>query len=228
MEKGFLPELTRRNLSEEVYDALRRGILAKHFAPGERLQLDEIEEQLGVSRTPLKVALDRLAAEGLVEVKARRGTFVTENTPEDTADAFDVRRILEVYASELVAERATDADLAELRRIHDQLRQRVTEGQSGGDRFYECIDLDHALHQKVMDLARSSRLKEAWQQVNVHVQMARVRNRDAERVFTQALQEHARLLDALDAHDREGARQAMDAHLRRAMNTLLADMAHGL
>ena len=223
--EGTLPELTRRNLSEEVYDVLRRGILSKHFAPGERLRLDEIERQLGVSRTPLKVALDRLATEGLVDVKPRRGTYVTQNTPEDTAEAFGVRRVLEVYACELIVERMGKADLSRIRELHEKLKQLAEAGESGGDTFYECIDLDHQFHEELMSQAGSARLKDAWQDVNVHVQMARARSRDAVRLFTTSVEEHERILEAFLASDGDAAKAAMDAHLRRAQGMLLEEMS---
>ena len=223
--KGTLPELTRRNLSEEVYDVLKRGILSKHFAPGQRLRLDEIEGQLGVSRTPLKVALDRLATEGLVDVRARRGTFVAENTPDDTAEAFSVRRVLEVFACELVAEGVEKDGLGRLGELHEMLKQRVEEGESAGERFFECIELDHQFHEEMMSLAGNSCLRSAWQDVNVHVQMAQVRIHDAERLFTDSVEEHGRVLDALEENDADAAKAAMDAHLRRAQKMLLAEMA---
>ena len=222
---GTLPELTRRNLSEEVYDVLKRGILSKHFAPGERLRLDEIETQLGVSRTPLKVALDRLATEGLVDVKPRRGTFVTQNTPNDAAEAFGVRRVLEVYASELVAEQAGSADLSRLASYHRKLKDLVEAGESAGETFYQCIDLDHQFHEELLNLAKNGRLKEAWQDVNVHVRMARVRSRDAERLFTESVAEHGRILEAVQAGDAVAAKVAMEAHLKRAQAMLMAEMA---
>jgi len=222
--EGTLPELTRRNLSEEVYDVLKRGILSKHFAPGERLRLEEIETQLGVSRTPLKVALDRLATEGLVDVKPRRGTFVTKNTPDDTAEAFGVRRVLEVYACELIAERMGEADLSQLADVHQRLQRLVEAGGSGGDTFYDCIDLDHQFHEELMKQSGSTRLNDAWRDVNVHVQMARVRSRDAERLFNTSVEEHGRILEALQAGDGDAAKAAMDEHLRRAQRMLLEEM----
>jgi DNA-binding GntR family transcriptional regulator len=223
-----LPELTRRNLSEEVYDVLRRGILTRYFAPGERLKLDDIEEQLGVSRTPLKVALDRLSAEGLVVVMPRRGTFVSDDTPDDTAEAFDVRCVLEAYAAELAAETASDAGLKKLRAKYAALDAKVAEGESGGECFLECLDLDRGFHETLIALAGNSRLTEAWEGVSVHVHMARVRNRDAERVFTVSLREHEEILKAIEAHDPAAARAAMDAHLGRAKANLLEDMARDL
>jgi DNA-binding GntR family transcriptional regulator len=226
--QNALPELTRRNLSEEVYDVLRRGILTRFFSPGERLKLDDIEEQLGVSRTPLKVALDRLAAEGLVDVLPRRGTFVSEDTPDDTAEAFDVRRVLEAYAAELAATKATDAGLKRLRAKLAALDAKVAEGCSGGECFLECLELDHGFHETLIGLTGNSRLVEAWEGVSVHVQMARVRNRDAERVFSISLREHEEILKAIEAHDPAAAREAMESHLGRAKANLLDDMTRDL
>ena len=74
-------------------------------------------------------------------------------------------------------------------------------------------------------MAGNSRLRNAWQDVNVHVQMARVRSRDAERLFTDSVEEHGHVLEALENNDAAAAKAAMDAHLRRAQRMLLAEMA---
>ncbi len=75
-DKVTLPNLARANLGEEAYRVLRDHIFGDRFTGGQRLDLPLIGHQLGISRTPLKVAVDRLASEGFVEVVPRRGAYV--------------------------------------------------------------------------------------------------------------------------------------------------------
>jgi len=217
-----LPRLTRPNMSQEVYEILKERILSKYFAPGQRLHLTEIEKQMGVSRTPLKEALNRLALEGLVEIKPRKGTFVTDPTPTEIAEAFDVRRILEVYAVELAAKRITESQLQQLRDRVKKLRS-LTEVEDWSQIYQEYVTLDHGFHRMIMEFAGNRRLKQLWEQVNTHVQMARVRYRSAERELNQAQKEHEDILKALEARDVPALQKAMSAHIERAKQSLLRD-----
>ena len=86
-----LRRLTRKRATDEVYDTLREAILNRMFKPGERLQVDEIAERLGVSLTPVRHAIQQLATEGLIEIKPRSGTFVATLSLEEIEATFDVR-----------------------------------------------------------------------------------------------------------------------------------------
>ncbi|MBI1790714.1 MAG: GntR family transcriptional regulator, partial [Acidobacteria bacterium] len=78
-----LARLNRARATDEVYDALRQAVLSHLFQPGERLQVGEISAKLGVSPTPVRHAIQRLASEGLIEIRPRSGTFVASLTVPD-------------------------------------------------------------------------------------------------------------------------------------------------
>lgn len=218
-----LPRLSYRKLGEEIYETLKQRILSQQFAPGKRLDLAEIERQMGVSRTPLNEALSRLAAEGLVETRHRRGTFVTDPAPIEMAQAFDVRRILEVYAVELAVASATEPELERLRRMVRDLR-RLMESNNWVGIYQQYVALDHDLHELIVNLAGNRPLKEAWNRVNVHVHMARVRFGSAEEQLGDAQEEHEAILRAFEAKDAEALKEAMAHHIERAKRSLLRDV----
>jgi len=246
-----LPRLSPRNMSQEVYEILKERIFSKQFVPGERLRLADIEKQMNVSRTPLKDALNRLAIEGLVEIKPSRGTFVSDPSPVEIAESFDVRRVLEVYAVELLAQRITESQLQHLRDIVQKMRTLI-EIEDWGQIYQEYVALDYQLHRLIMELAGNKPLKRLWEQVNMHVQMARVRYRRAERELDLAQEEHEgllrelnlaqdgheellrehslaqdgheELLRELEARDATALQQAMSHHLERAKQSLLQDL----
>ena len=87
-----LPRLHRSRASDSVFDILRTNILARGFRPGDRLDVRALADQLGVSATPVKDAVTRLAAEGLIEIRPRSGTFVAELAPDAVAETFEIRR----------------------------------------------------------------------------------------------------------------------------------------
>lgn len=218
-----LPQIETRSMSEQAYEILRESIVSKAFSPGQRLDLNVIEEQLRISRTPLSMALARLEVEGLVEVVPRSGTYVTDPSPAEVAESFDVRKILELYAIELVVERARDSDLQELDTMTRELR-RLAEAEDRDSIYPQYLELDHELHSRLVELAGNSRLLQSHARENVHAQMARIRYRSSERELTVAQDEHERLIAALLRRDAAGAKAEMGAHLERAKRSILSDI----
>lgn len=100
---------------------LRSAILSGEIGPGERLQQDEISERLGVSRMPVREALRVLESEGLVEMRPHRGAVVVDLRPEDISEIFEIRATLEAKAAERAAPRLTDATIANLRKVLDEM-----------------------------------------------------------------------------------------------------------
>ncbi len=218
-----LPRINARKISEAAYEILREKIVSKEFTPGQRLDLDAIEKQLGISRTPLKEALVHLEMEGLVVVVPRSGTYVSDPSPEQIAESFDVRMVLEVYAVELAVQRASDEDIEELRAMIQELGNLAA--AKDRDAIYpRYLTLDHQFHRQLVALAGNQRLCQAHDQENVHAQMARIRYRRSERELDVAQEEHERIIAALETRDVEATKAEMDAHLRRAKHSILADM----
>jgi DNA-binding GntR family transcriptional regulator len=218
-----LPRINRRKISDVAYAILCEKVVSKEFAPGQRLNLDAIEQQLGISRTPLKEALVRLEMEGLVVIVPRSGTYVTNPSPQDIVESFEVRRALEVYAIELAVQRASDQDLSELRAMVQEL-DNLTAAKDRDAIYPRYLALDHDLHRRIVTLAGNQRLCQAHERENVHAQMARIRYRRSERELDVAQDEHRRIMAALDARDTQTVRAVLDAHLRRAERSLLDDM----
>ena len=109
------------SLAERAYVDLREEIIDVRLAPGTLLREDELMQRLGVGRTPVREAVQRLQRDGFVTVIPRRGTLVSEISITDLAAIYEVRKQLESWASRLAAERATDEDRAEARRLLDDL-----------------------------------------------------------------------------------------------------------
>jgi len=218
-----LPRIHIHKVSEAAYEIVREKLVSKEFAPGQRLNLEAIEKQLGISRTPLKEALTRLEMEGLITIVPRSGTYVTDPGREEIAESFDVRRVLEVYGVELAVQRASDEDIRKLRAIVQELG--ALAAAEDRDAIYpRYLSLDHQFHRQLVALAGNQCLCQAHDRENVHAQMSRIRYRHSERELDVAQEEHERIMVALEARDVETAKAEMDAHLRRAKRSLLADM----
>lgn len=140
--------LSPRALYEEVAELLRQRIFSRELEPGSWIDELKIAEEYGISRTPLREALKVLAAEGLVTMKVRRGAYVTEVSEKDLADVYHLLALLESDAAGVVAERATDDELASLQTLHHELEAAVSER----DRFFA---LNEQFHMRVLELARN-------------------------------------------------------------------------
>lgn len=132
------------------------------FAPGERMSELPLVARLGVSRTPIRLALERLAHMGLLDVSANGGFTVRGYTPPEALDAIEIRGVLEGTAARLASERLVDsAELETLRRLGREMDHldRLTL-----DSFAHYMDLNEAFHAAIVDLAKSAMLKRAFGQ----------------------------------------------------------------
>ena len=123
-ENDYLP------LRDVVFNTLRTSILTGELKPGERLMEIHLADKLGVSRTPIREAIRKLELEGLVTMIPRRGAEVAQITEKNLRDVLEVRRALEHLACELAIDCASDAELAELGAIIDELGRAETPGEA--------------------------------------------------------------------------------------------------
>jgi DNA-binding GntR family transcriptional regulator len=164
--------LLSHNLPDHVRSLLFEAILTGVLAPGERLMVDEVAEHFGVSKIPVREALKSLQAAGWVEIRPRRGTFVTPLSEGELRQVFEMRRVLEPYSARLAAQRRTDAQLVELeslvaegiKAIHDGDVPRTTAANS---RFHTVM-ADAVNNQLLGDAVRNleSRLRRYFMAVD--------------------------------------------------------------
>lgn len=131
----------KRDVNEEMFQALRQSILNGSLISGAPLKQDEIAEEFGVSKIPVREVLRRLEANGLVEFKPRRGAFVVEHTEAEILEMLDIRIALESRALELSIPKITDTDIEMAKRILKEY-EKVSDIEVWSDlnrRFHDCI-----------------------------------------------------------------------------------------
>jgi DNA-binding GntR family transcriptional regulator len=215
--------ITTPAIRDSAYEVLRDKIMRKEFSPGQRLDLKAIETGLGISRTPLREALHRLASERLVEILPRSGTFVTVLSPREIAESFEVRRAIERYAVECAVQKATDQQLRECRVLLPELARLAVSADPAAT-YPQYMGVDYELHRRLVALADNHRLCRAYERENVHSQIARVHYRRTMRDLDITQHEHEAIMAALDRRDAAAAAAAMDRHLARAKAAILEDM----
>src|SRR5690349_8145832 len=150
------------SFADRAYYAIRELIVALELPPGSVVREPELTKRLGIGRTPVREALRRLAQERLIEVFPRRGMFVTKVDVRDLARLCEVRLALEPEAARLAAERATQADLAELREVLAELDSRRKRDSRA------LIDLDERIHRAIYHASHNPYLAETLEQSYAH------------------------------------------------------------
>jgi DNA-binding GntR family transcriptional regulator len=165
------PLREHQDLTERVYEEIRRRIVHRELLPEQRLVTDDLARLLGVSRTPVKLALQRLAVEGLVNEAPRRGASVAGLSAVDIEELFDLRLMYELHAAERAVPRLTPDRLQALRTIIDTLSHlSVDDTFTNYDAF---VAADHRFHATLVGFADNRRLIRLYEQLNIHLHVAR-------------------------------------------------------
>ncbi|MBO1073850.1 GntR family transcriptional regulator [Roseomonas marmotae] len=199
------------NAAERAYHIIRQRIMDGSFPPGSPLRETLLASEIGVSRTPIRDALRRLLADGLVDSTRNYGTFVAEISQEDVQEVWQLRAMLEGFAARRAALRITEEELAELRRLADAM-----EALDGPDerRIARFATLNTEFHAVMIRAARSRRLEgmlgRAIQVPLVLLKQYRMHewvNIDRSNRY------HREIIDALAARNAEWAGLVVSAHL---------------
>ena len=204
-------------LSEKVYQVLKEQILTARLTPGQPLSIVDLAGQLGVSRTPVKDALSRLSVEGLVEELPRRGYVVARLNAQEVAELLDVRLILELAAAERGIVVVQPAQISEMWRLHEAMRQLVDADGRYTD-YAEFRQADCDLHVLMVGLASNHRLSEMHRNLFVHISLQRAHfvTASSHRRGALTLQEHAAIIRACEARDLTTLKAAITVHVQEA------------
>jgi DNA-binding GntR family transcriptional regulator len=195
---------TSSSFAKEAYAALKRAICAMDIYdhPAE-IRLDErrLSEGLGVSRTPIREAMTLLEQEGFVRTRPRRGIFVVRKTKREIVEMITVMAALESMAARLAAERASDDDIAELRRLMDAFGAPL--GPEGGEQLAEYSDANIAFHQEIIRMSGCALLTEMTENLFIHMRAIRKITIHQENRATRSITDHLRIIAALERREAE-------------------------
>lgn len=218
-----LVPLKKKRATDEVYESLRAAILARDFVPGQRLLADELGEQLGVSLTPIRHALQQLAVEGLVEIHPRSGTYVASISAEDLAETFEIRLTLEILAGKKAVANWNDDAGQKIAALLKSLAKPVR--NEAGMKQHEALNLE--FHFALFDVAGSRKLRDLYQSLNAHIQIARIHATEGpgfpalRAQLAQDEQEHEAIFQALRRRSFPELEVALRTHILRAQDSLI-------
>jgi DNA-binding GntR family transcriptional regulator len=198
------------SLKDHVHDQLRQAILdARIYEEATDLRLDErrLAEQLGISRTPVREALARLAQEGLVEIQPRKGVFILRKTRDEILEMITVWAALESMAARLATERASDGEINSLRLL--------ASGYGADDALARIDDYSEAnitFHQRILELSKCPMLKDIADGLFVHVRAVRSRAMHESDRVTRSVTDHSHIIEAIEARDGDLASMRVRDH----------------
>ena len=200
-----------------VADELRSLILRRQLQPGERLRQTELAEQLGVSRTPIREALQDLASEGLVEISPYKGASVSELSLDDLEEVYSVRSALEGYAASLAAQHITEEELQKLESILSEMEDAIEQGE-----LTNLMELNRQFNSTIYASSRQTLL---YEQAMKFMDLANLYRRihfSVDRLAADALAEHRVLLAALRNRDAEEVERLTRKEAKRSVSALRA------
>ena len=215
-------EIVRRTLHDEVAGHLRGMLVEGRIPPGAKLNERELCQLLKVSRTPLREAIKRMAAEGLVDLLPNRGAIAVRLSETDVLHSFEVLADLEGLSGELAAQRITSAEVAMIKARHQEMLACFAGRDLSG--YYR---LNAQIHAAINDAARNPVLAKTYREINARVQSLRFRTNQNGSKWQRAVQEHEQMLVALEARDPVALRAMLIEHLLRKRDTILELMRAG-
>ncbi len=207
------------NLHEQVALQIRQILVEGLIEPGAKLNERALCEILKVSRTPLREAIKRLAAEGLVELLPNRGAIAVALSEQDVLDTFEVIAGLEGYSASLAVERITPDELSEIQALHFEMMAAFTRRDLSS--YYQ---LNASIHLSINNAARNPVLTATYKLVNARLQALRFRSNQDEVKWGRAMKEHEQIIAALLAKDGHAINEVMITHLKNKCQVVIEQM----
>lgn len=216
IERGGFEPVHRESTAALIARQLREAIMYGHLAPGDQLSEAELSAQFGVSRGPLREAMQRLVQEGLLRSERNRGLFVKVLGPDDIRDIYAARSAIEIAAASMILRASDPAIITALRSACDEMAQAAQHDDRVG-----LSDADLRFHEVLVTHSRSPRLMRMHETLLVETRMCMTALQDKYRLPSDVVREHAAIVDAIEMQDEPLVWSRIDEHMRDALTRLL-------
>ncbi|MCZ8185870.1 MAG: GntR family transcriptional regulator [Beijerinckiaceae bacterium] len=205
--------ITRVTLHDAVLNQLRDMIIEGKLAPGTRINEGPVGASLGVSRTPLREAIKTLASEGLVEILPAKGAIVRRFSEKDIRDILDVLKTLEQLAARLTCAHASDAEIAEIADLHQQMLRLYADRNR-----LAYFKLNQEIHAAIVRASGNSALTQVHEQLQARIKRVRFIGNELPERWAGAVAEHEEMNLALLARDGEKLSEVLGRHLDKTLD----------
>ena len=211
--------IVRAPLHVQVAERLRRLIDSGELAPGTRLNENELCQNMGVSRTPLREAIRSLATEGLVELQPNRGAIVSVVSQDDVTEILPIMASLEGLGGRLAAAHMQADQIKQIRQIHNQM---VTHYQK--NEVPEYFETNRLIHELITEGSGNQTLVDVINSLSAKVRRARFSAKMTRESWTKAVSEHEEMISALEARDPDRLEAILIQHVETKRTTILGSL----
>lgn len=211
--------IPRRSLHDELVERLRGLLLEGQLEPGDKVPERELCERLDVSRTPMREALKVLAADGLITLIPNRGAVVKRLSRAELADLFQVMGALEALSGELACKHITDAEIDRIERTHRKMVGHYRKGNLPG--YFQC---NRRIHELILEASRNHVLAAQYRSLSMRMQRPRYLANLSTGRWSEAVSEHAAILEALRARDGGRLSRLLTSHLEKKFQAVMAQI----
>lgn len=216
-----MKKIPRISVSESTYSSVREALLNGRYAPGARVSIDELCGALEVSRTPVLDALNRLEAEGMVEIIPRKGVYLVQFSEEKARELYNVREALEGLATRLAAKHITDQQIEALRKTVEKQAACLEKPDTEG---YAMATIK--FHNMIVDAAGNKTLQRILGAVYAQMEALRLRTLYLPKRLRQSFSEHQRIFEALLKRDPDLCEKVARKHIETTTADALGIIGH--
>ena len=206
-----------KSLNEAAYSIIREKILHGGFELGSRIREDALAEEISISRTPVREAINRLVADGIIIKKSQRGLYLLDPDPEQIKDNIDIRISLEKLAVEKCIERSTDEDIAAISDSVKEFEKALKQKD-----YDACNKLDGEFHSLIAQMSKNIHLMSLLNGLSAFFQLVRNEEKKShpEKKNKCTLKEHRRLAKAIENRDISAAKEAVEVNIQTMRSNL--------
>jgi len=211
------------SINEKIYNLIKQRIINYEYPPGHKITVKELQDELGVSNSPIKDALFRLVGEELVEISSRRGTFVKDVTAQDVIEIDQTRTIIETGSVELLVKKITNQEIENLEKLYQAT---LMEGEEFD--YTTFMERDNRFHLAIVEITGNQRLVNIFKRLNGHMQVVRFRYpRKPKKKLPWTDNDHQEILNAIKARDADRVRRCLIEHRMKTKSAFLDEWFGG-
>ena len=215
-------KIERTSVASQVYDHLRQGILDGSLPPGTHLATPKIAEEMGISRSPVREAFRLLEGAGLIEIRTSQGAFVVGPTATEVEEIYTARLVLEGYAAQLAAQRASAADVERLRQTLDAAIAAARREDYGA-----TLDADFCFHRLIWEIAGHRIIYDILTRLEAQIRMFMAVQAPLFAHLYDSVSSHAEVIEMIAQGDPESAKASIQRHIDEAGRLTLSKMKTG-
>ncbi|MDX9916224.1 MAG: GntR family transcriptional regulator [Sphaerochaeta sp.] len=206
-------------IKDQVYNIIKENILAERYKPGERVSEIVLANELGVSRSPVRSAINELVGEGLLEAKPHHYVRVRKLTEKEIIDVYEMRLLVEQYAIRKAVETLDDKMRHQLKKFANDFRTCCTY-----DHLTKYVELDTRFHQYLIDLTGNQLVIDTFARIGAMITSFRIISLKSLERFNESIVEHTGIIEGICDGDAERAIEACRVHLTLAKNEIVLSL----